>query len=568
MTVNDRLLEQIRSRTGSRSEFGYGITTADSYVKQYAEHCGNATKLAGLCGGMTALAKAVGEASNKLVYANPDMVVEAKASVGDFSDVLPKGEEIELPKNTLMLLRHVLTTPLEDRDNDILRTQGATVDPKMPLLWQHIPSLPIGKRLLTVEHTKDTLRLVTALIDINELTADIAKMIEADILRFSHGFRALEFEERKVESGAMPGFEITKFEIMEASLVSVPSNVDAEMEVFTSGKWKSDLMKEFVKELVSQRAVVVAGADINAKPAIYGGCDDLLILADDRPITQWNDRSGKGRHFKQTTADKQPTKYYGDLEGSWEWVETRLRNGAKSHLESNGIAVDKGDWTWLVATFADRGIICIAKEETETCYQSGWRFEGDVPAWSGELKEVEITAVIREKIAAIRSQMTGDKDSQPNLADSSLLQATLLMNEVAIGSDAENEAHCRSAIAAVNSVRDAFRVDKALSKRNQTKLQDAVDDLKELVKVEDVPRAAKSLANGARQNVSSVITSAGSGEDEGKDTTVGDVLAYLAQATPETLRGVQVAVKANLDQHDMHEAADQYESMLDTPVAE
>ena len=53
-------------------------------------------------------------------------------------------------------------------------------------------------------------------------------------------------EEMKAKEGEFPGFDIKKFEIMEASLVSVPSNIDAQtedvmMSLLDSGKLHSPL---------------------------------------------------------------------------------------------------------------------------------------------------------------------------------------------------------------------------------------------------------------------------------------------------------------------------------------
>ncbi len=147
---------------------------------------------------------------------------------------------MQVPENTLIVMRNVLTTPDEDRDTDILRTAGAKPDEKMPLLWQHLHTSPIGKCLGIASHTDKALSLWTALLDLNELTEDAAKLVEAQVLRFSHGFRALEFKERKDSTG----FEITSFEVIEQSLVSVPSNVRAEVEAWSRVKFKSDFFKK------------------------------------------------------------------------------------------------------------------------------------------------------------------------------------------------------------------------------------------------------------------------------------------------------------------------------------
>jgi HK97 family phage prohead protease len=123
----------------------------------------------------------------------------------------------------------VVTTSREDRDRDILEAGGAEVDPKSPLLWQHIPFEPIGK---LVQVTKQNSKRVEARFAIADLPLghDAATLIELEALRISHGFRPLEWEVRETddeEDSWRRGFHIKRFEIMEVSVVSIPANTDA-----------------------------------------------------------------------------------------------------------------------------------------------------------------------------------------------------------------------------------------------------------------------------------------------------------------------------------------------------
>lgn len=262
-SVNDdqktiALLEAATKRA-SGQKFGYGITTADRYVRHAIDTCGS--QFPDL-GDRDAVLK---RASETLTFCDPGCVLEKRA-VSDMQALLPKG--VKTPENTLMVLQHVITTPREDRDTDILVTEGAMLDPKAPLLWQHMHTFPIGKVLATIDHTKDVLRVATALLDINEMTADAAKLIEADVLRFSHGFRALEWEERKDKDGnPIYGFKVLKFEVMEVSLVSVPSNVDAEIELFAAGKLASPQFKAHAKALFDARTKQAPGVELESAPA-------------------------------------------------------------------------------------------------------------------------------------------------------------------------------------------------------------------------------------------------------------------------------------------------------------
>lgn len=302
-TPNDKLLASIRERKNRRAEFGYGITTADQYVREAIKCVGE-----GMCskmyGGEQKLRSALQKASNSLVYANPDMVTEAKSSkAAEFKALLPDG--IAPPEHTLSIIRHVVTTPREDRDRDVLETEGASLDPRSPLLWQHMHHIPVGKVVTTIDHTKDVLRVASALLDLNDLTADAQKLVEADALRFSHGFRALEFEERKDDenSGMMPGFRITKFEIMEVSLVSVPSNVDAEIELFGRGKLASDFFKAHAKHYLDQRPVVVPGANFEKDQSKPAAGTQLLLEIGDTKLTL---SSGEAASVETKQADGKP----------------------------------------------------------------------------------------------------------------------------------------------------------------------------------------------------------------------------------------------------------------------
>lgn len=265
-TKHQYVLNAIRSRKNRRAEFGYGITTADQYVRTTIEEHPEIKHPQIL----------IKEAEGKLAYANPDMVLvkeDMTGTVASFGELLPEG--VQPPEHTLMVFQHVLTTSREDRDKDVLVTDGAVLDPKAPLLWQHMQTMLVGKILATIDHTPDLLRVATVLLDLeNDLTNDAAKLIEAEALRISHGFRALEFEERKQEpgdGGMNPGFRITRFEIMEASLVSVPSNIDAVIGLYSSGKLASDFFRTHAKHyLAAARPAQVSGHDMTILPVSAG----------------------------------------------------------------------------------------------------------------------------------------------------------------------------------------------------------------------------------------------------------------------------------------------------------
>jgi len=267
MTVNTKLLKAIRDRDQKQTRHGYGIQTADKFVRTMLEMAG-----ADICNQMASkngmsFHDILQKSTETLTYSNPDMEVQEK----EVSPDVLVGQSVELPKNTLMVFRHILTTPREDRDGDVLRTQGADPDPKMLLLWQHIHTLPIGKMLAIAEHNSEGLSLYSAIVDMNELSHDAAVMVDNKMGRFSHGFRALEYDSRKDEDGnEIYGFDIKRFEIMEESLVSVPSNIDAEtneviLSMVEGGKLTSAVLKEQARVLREKKpvTVVVSLPDLN-----------------------------------------------------------------------------------------------------------------------------------------------------------------------------------------------------------------------------------------------------------------------------------------------------------------
>ncbi len=260
MSKHQALIEAIKARKGS-GEFGYGITSADRYVAEAAAAVGNAVLMKHFhCLGQNGVERLIKRACDTLTICDQDTATEkmlrlekekAATSMAEMKNILG----CDPPEHSMIAMINRLTTPSEDRDGDTLQTKGARLDPKSPLLWQHIHTLPIGKMVRIVEHTDKLLKVATVLLDLNELTSDAGKLFEAGALRFSHGFIAKEFEERKgkSDSGGVPRFNITLFDIVEESAVSVPSNTDAEVELFCRGKLTSDVFKAHAKSLFDAR---------------------------------------------------------------------------------------------------------------------------------------------------------------------------------------------------------------------------------------------------------------------------------------------------------------------------
>jgi len=292
-TPNDLLLAEIKTRQEKKTSFNYGILTADRYVKAVQECAGSDLCYRYASTNSTSFNDVLEKASNTLTYSNTEMECEDIYSLNKFHRLDINDDQVELPKNTLLAFRHILTTPKKDRDGDIMRTQGAVVDPKMLMLWNHVHTLPIGKMIGVAEHTSKVLSLFSVIIDMNELSHDSAVMIESGMGRFSHGFRALDFEKFKEEQGRLTspgGFDVKSFEIMEETLASVPSNTDAEtQEIFLSlvegGKLTSPIMKSFGKTIRRKRPVVI---------------QNTIWIDDQGNISQENDDDKSGTGIDET----------------------------------------------------------------------------------------------------------------------------------------------------------------------------------------------------------------------------------------------------------------------------
>jgi hypothetical protein len=282
----EALVDVISSRKEIRTRFGYGITTASKYVEPIA-----------VCAGSDSCdwqdrAKDFGgswddcleKSRSQLVYSNDDMRIKGdvctnssdfKSFISDRMEYHKQSGEIHLPPRTIMVFENIVTTPKQDRDNDILRTSGAIVDPSMPLLWQHVQMQPIGKMLQVVKHTKNELLVLTALLDVSPLSDDAAKMVEAEILRISHGFRPIDYKLMPEKEGSPAGFDIKQFEIMEESLVSVPANTDAVVTMFSRGKFADPLVKRWAGNLYEDRQKFYKGIEIPSSCGDECTCDGV-----------------------------------------------------------------------------------------------------------------------------------------------------------------------------------------------------------------------------------------------------------------------------------------------------
>lgn len=180
----------------------------------------------------------------------------------DLKTLRAGNDGVALGEGVLAEFDAVITSSKEDRDGDILESKGANVDSRMPLLWQHDCKQPIG-RFLGVTH-RDNEKVIGqfALAD-TELGRDALTLLKMGALRISHGFKPLEFEPRK-SSG---GFHVKAFEVVEASLVSVPANTDAVVTALNTGKFHSPAIKSWAANLVKGNSSMDTATTTTETPA-------------------------------------------------------------------------------------------------------------------------------------------------------------------------------------------------------------------------------------------------------------------------------------------------------------
>lgn len=163
--------------------------------------------------------------------------------------------------DSLLRFEAIVTTTFRDRDGDILETKGCTPDESMPLLWQHISMSPIGALEKITRRTDDEMRARFVVAD-TALGRDAAKLIRLKALRISHGF---DPEEYKLLEDEM-GFHFLKWTMFEASVVSIPSNIQAVITSVSKSKWASSLVKGWA-ERANPPASASVPASISAKGA-------------------------------------------------------------------------------------------------------------------------------------------------------------------------------------------------------------------------------------------------------------------------------------------------------------
>lgn len=247
----------------------------------------------------------------QLVYTDKNarpLVIVTKSSKDDGDENRDK----EIPKNAIMVFDCVMTTGAKDRDGDVLDPEGAKLDKKMPLLWQHLPFEPVGVLVKIISQDKDGIKARFAILD-TKLGRDAAKMVEAGAVRISHGFVPKKIEplyDDDYEGDGQPpitGFKIEEYDVMECSLVSIPANPEAEILQHERVKFHHPLVKSFISSIKGRREpsrgdrsmsdekkTEKAAAPVNVHVNL-GGLADLLATKDEGEKKPTKEPEGKGK---------------------------------------------------------------------------------------------------------------------------------------------------------------------------------------------------------------------------------------------------------------------------------
>lgn len=241
------VLESVRKRIKSGSiRTGDGVGVASDYVQTLIDAAGNEDRLSRFLSAhnMTAMAKSLKAAGDKLVYTNDEMgIFGGTTEAKTFGESKRKNKD--LTPSAIMVCEYIATTRKRDRDKDVLEPIGANIDPKAPYLWQHFADMPVGPLVEIIGQNEQRIELASA-IGNTKLGNDAVTLIEMGALRISHGFSPIEFEPLKDDSGieySDGGWHIKTYDLMETSLVSIPSNTDAVITAFSRQKLHDPVVK-------------------------------------------------------------------------------------------------------------------------------------------------------------------------------------------------------------------------------------------------------------------------------------------------------------------------------------
>jgi len=192
----------------------------------------------------------------------------------------------------------------------------------------------------------------------------------------------------------------------------------------------------------------------------------------------------KREETKETSDTEVKRLYSGDIEGSWEAIEQKLRDEATEYLRISGVSLPDGSWVGLLATYEDRTLLCVEGPSggEMSYYQVSWSMEEGKPMFTGDPVAVEIDQTVTTTIR------------KPKRTES--------IEE---------------------------KAGRSLSKANESKIQNAVEAMVDAMNLDGCPRPVKALLKEAVSDLKEVLTAVGAGEDtnDKQEITTSQAIAHV-----------------------------------------
>lgn len=398
-----------------------GIATARPYIESMAKSFSAAE-----------FERAIKEAGDRLTHSGRDLVVKSFAS-----DASASGWDSDAPEGSILVYDAVLSTKDKDRDGDIIHPEGMRLETKMPLLWQHMASEPIGVMVKNLEQNADEVINRYAIAD-TELGRDAATLTKMGALRKSHGFfpmpgrfQPIDIVTKADGSRHATGFEIFELSVYESSLVSIPAGAkavvlrtyekefDAICTAHSRDLLSSACVKSWAEGIYDARQKVFSGAraedaklvkgvgELQASPLEAATPSVVVNLSVGEELCNRLQKFTSNLRGVKSFAESLSVKMMGSpdyMPGSFEDVQSSLNSQAERYLERN---VDgfSCDYAYVTATFTDSAVVCCWTYDRETyeykkprCYRIAWAYDDDGNAkFNGEPQAVEIAVSVVEK---------------------------------------------------------------------------------------------------------------------------------------------------------------------------
>lgn len=408
MTMHTNIIDSLHSRQSSGR---WGIGVAKTYLRDFAYGDFGISP--------EQWQKQLEDAAHRLTYCQDDFEIKAYKEVGSAKE------------GVLLEYDAVCSSRRKDRDGDVIETGGLVIDTKHPLLWQHLQHSPIGKHVEIVEQGEASWSSKFAIAD-TALGRDAAVLVKMGALRKSIGFKPTEFKPLTIEKDSqgnewVNGWHITKAEVMETSLVSIPSNVDGSVfriyekacdgicTALSRGELKHDAVKHWAKSISDKRPVQVQGFKEETKLDTKDTGGGELPKEQDAKCPDCGEskfdstgtcqacgrlKDGKATEVQTKDAVVPVTKGMSHYpKGSFEQVQNDLDRSARKYLRSKGVVEDDDyGWTNLYATFSDKAVVCLYEGDGKyKCYSIAYKMDNGIAKWDGEPTEVDVEPAIISK---------------------------------------------------------------------------------------------------------------------------------------------------------------------------